>query len=320
MESSGTLVAPVARAFPQHGFRARLWLALNVVVDQPRLWAFGALGFALRGGIVALAAPIIVLPTQVEARALLGDNLGSTGFTGAFFVGLAAGALATTLLLVAVLVGLTAVERASFERIAGKFPKATRRTVLYRLFAVQLVTALAIALCAVPVALAAAEVAYSEVVRPTGAGSLYDRVLAGIAAPVFVLLFAVLVMELLSALTTREVLVRSQRQTAGRLWLLAALAAALTLPLRSPIRTLVTGATAWAITLAALLPAAWLISLSWQSVRGSYLTSLSLGETSTDVGMLIIATGLAAAFVLGILATGFASALRGALWSVERLS
>ena len=323
------LVAVGQRSATRPGWRAGISMAVEIVARAPRLWLYGALAFCLRGGIVALTVPIIVLPTQVEVRAILGGNLGSSGFTDGFWWMVSFGAIAATGALVAIAAALAWLELASFERVADRVgSREERRATRLQLFAVQLLALIALAIAAIPLALAVGEGAYEEVLRPSGTGSIYDRVLARVSQPIFLLIVAVVTVELLSALASREVLARAARSGAagsgtGRTFA-HALAAALVRPLRFPIRTLATAALGWVITVAAVAASAWLIGLAWQSVRSRFLTSVAFGnlgaDISADVEMFIIATALAAAFVAGILATGFASALRGASWSVERLS
>jgi hypothetical protein len=297
---------------------------IGIVEAQPRLWIYGALGFALRGGVLLLVLPIIALPTQVEVRGILGNNLGSTGFTDGFWGLVAAAAIVTTVAVAAIVLILAGLELASFERLSGRLgPSTDRRRVLLRLFAVQLLTVTALAACAVPLALAVGQVSYDEIVRPTSGASIYGRVFAGVGQPLLMFAIALLVIEMLSALTTRELLARSAREgtseDSARLWLLPALAGALSRPLRSPIRTVATAAIGWAVTAALVLPTAWAIAIAWQPVRGAFLQSLSFTDVGDDIGMLLVAVGLAGAFGLGMFVTGLGSAMRSALWSVERL-
>lgn len=297
---------------------------VGTVEAQPRLWIYGTLGFALRGGVLLLVLPIIALPTQVEVRGILGNNLGSTGFSDGFW-GLVAGvAIATTVVVAVIVLLLAGLELASFERLIGRLgPTVDRRRVLLRLFAAQLLTVTALAACAVPLALAVGHVTYNEIVRPTSGGSIYGRVFAGIGQPLVIFAIALVVIEMLSALTTRELLVRSARDGArgnsARLWLLPALAGAVSRPFRSPVRTVATAAIGWAVTAAVVLPAAWVIGIAWQPVRGAFLQSLSFADVGDDIGMVFVAIGLAGTFGLGMFAAGLGSAVRSALWSQERL-
>jgi hypothetical protein len=307
------------------GLKARVALAFSMVMEQPRLWAFGALGFSVRGGIAVLLAPVIVLPTQVEVRALLGNSLGSAGFTVGFWFLVAGAAAITTALILLVVFGLARLELASFQRLDGVgLPQPNRERAMFRLFAVQLLTVIALAAAAVPLALSVGHVAYDEIIRPSSTLPIYSRILSGVTGPLVFFVVAIFVLEALSSIATREVLAHASRlSTSGtrtRTAFLGTLGAALARPLRSPVRTIATAAIAWLATAVALVPAAWLIGLAWRPVRATFLTSLSFGDLHSDLGMYLVAVGLAGAFALALLATGFASALRGALWSVERLS
>jgi hypothetical protein len=306
------------------GWRQRVSTAFVTVAEQPRLWLYGSLGFMLRGGIILLMLPIVALPTQVEVRGMLGNNLGSTGFSDGFWGLVAVAAVLITVLATLAVLTLAGLELAAFERLVGyRGTSAARRQVFLRLFAVQLLSALALLTCAIPLAFAIGQVAYNEIVRPTSSASIYGRVLSGIGQPLYLFAAAVLIVEVVSALTTRELLVRNEHAGStdrhARLWLLPAIAAVLMRPLRSPVRTLATAAAGWALTALALAPAVLAIGLAWQLVRGTFLESLSFADLGDDLGMILMAVGLAAAFALGLLLTGFASALRSALWSAERL-
>ena len=115
-------------------------------------------GFSLRGGIVFLTVPILVLPTSVEVRLLLGDNLSSTGLTPGFFLLVAALSLATLGLALLVLYVLARCELAALTRFVnatsdrarnmrGRRRAACRRdahqAVTSRLFVVEAVALLA---------------------------------------------------------------------------------------------------------------------------------------------------------------------------------
>jgi hypothetical protein len=324
VQTSRAIAAPGVRTDAHPGWRERLASAIAITAGSRRLTLLGALGSSLRGTILILLAPIIVLPTQVEVRGLLGNNLGSSGFSDSFWVLVGGAAFTSTVLVALATLAIAATERASFETINGRLAPAIRNHVLLRLFAVQLLTVVAVVACAIPLALAVGHVTYDEIIRPTSAASIYARVLAAIGQPLFGFAASVLVIELLSALTTREVLARVAHTTtfAGspRLWLFPALLQALTRPLRSPIRTIATATMGWLAFLAALAPAVWLIGLAWTSVRSAFLTSVSLADLRADVGMLIVASGLALAFAVGLTLAGLASAFRSALWTVDRLS
>ncbi len=336
MESSRILVEPGLRTLARPGWRAGLAIALSAVASKPDLWLHGMIGFCLRGGVLLLTLPIIVLPTQVEARLLIGSYLGSTGFSPAFFGLIAAAAVVATGLTVCLLLVLARSELASFERLIEDQDAADmadlrpfdrsasgRARLLVPLFGVQVLAFVVLLAAAAPVAWAAAQTSFDEITRPSSSAPIYERVLGQIGGPLFIFLTALVVIEMVSALASRELLVRAFGwrgvPSKGRLWLLPAFVAAVIRPFRSPIRTVGTAAISWAVTVAVLVPAVWAITIAWAAVRGAYLTSVSLSDISADIGMIVAALGLSAAFVLAIALAGFASALRGALWSVDRL-
>ncbi len=139
----------------------------------------------------------------------------------------------------------------------------------------------------------------------------------------FFFLIALVVIEMISSLTSRELLVRAfgwrERGSSRRLWLIPALAAAAKYPFRSPVRALGTSVVAWTLSVVVVISSVWALSIAWTAVRGAFLTSVSFSDVSEDAAMLLAALGLSTVFVLAICLTGFASALRAALWSVDRL-
>ena len=167
------------------------------------------------------------------------------------------------------------------------------------------------------------QVSYDEVTRPTSAAPIYERVLGTVGELLFFFLIALVVIEMISSLTSRELLVRAfgwrERGSSRRLWLIPAIAAAVMYPLRSPFRSLGTSVVAWTLSAVVVISSVWVLSVAWAAVRGAFLTSVSFSDVSEDAGMLLAALGLSTVFVLAICLTGFASALRAALWSVDRL-
>ena len=336
MESSRILVAPGPRTLARPGWRARLSTALAIVASQPRLWLLGMVGFLLRGGVLLLVVPIVVLPTQVEARLLIGNYLGSTGFTGSFWVLLAATAVCAAVLSVAVLLVLARLELSAFERLmedpemvdhAAFEPtqpsRSGRRRLMLRLFGLQVLTFVAVIAAAAPLASAVGQNAFEEIVRPSSSASIYVRVLGGVGEQLYLFLIALVAIEMISALATRELLVRATgwrgNPSPRRLWLAPAIGSALARAVLAPLRTLGTAAIGWVATAAVLIPALGAISIAWQAVRATFLTSVGFSDTREVLGMFLVALGLSAAFVLATALAGFASALRATLWSIERL-
>ena len=71
----------------------------------------------------------------------------------------------------------------------------------------------------------------------------------------------------------------------------------------------------WLVTLAVLLPSLWALSLIWHSVEQGLA-----GFQAPVFGAVAPAiVGLAVVWAVALVLTGFASALRGALWTVQEL-
>jgi hypothetical protein len=271
--------------------------AFDIVAGQPQLWLLGSAAFMLRGGVLLLLLPLIIVPSPVEIRLMIGGNLGSTGFSPELVVGVLGFAVAATLVLMTMLYGVAWLEVWSFQRVApGPLGSAvSERKIAARVFSVQAAALSALALAALPLALGAINVAYGEIVRPTGSGPLYDRILGGVQGPLIFLGAALVVVEAVSAIASRRILARDfgvASPSSGRRW-----------------RPLV-AALGWLVTLAVLVPSVWALSLVWQSVKAGLA---GFGAVAPAI------VGLAVVWAVTVVLTGFASALRGALWTVQEL-
>jgi hypothetical protein len=295
-----TTAAPGRRSLP------RLFTVASAAVEsvwaRPALWLFGAAAFMLRGGIFVLLIPLVVVPTPVEIRLMLGGNLSSSGFSPELMIGILAFAILMTLLLMLVLYGLSWLEVWSFQRVAPGPLKAaaSERKAVSRVFSVQAGGLSALALAAIPLAIGAINVAYQELVAPAGTGPLYDRIIAGVEGPLLLLVAAIVVVEAVSAVFTRRALAKEfgmEPQAARRRW------------------RLVVAGLGWLVTLATLLPSLWALNLAAQWVKPALA-----GFQAPDLGTVLIAvTGLAIVWAVAVVLTGFSSALRGALWTVQEL-
>lgn len=327
MGPSRALVGTELRTLPRAGWRTGIDSAVLTVLGQPSLWLTGALGFLLRGGVLILLAPVLVLPTPIDIRTFLGSGLGSAGFSPELVGAIvAAGVVALGLVLVGLLL-LAWLELHNFERLTADpeaslhlgdrrlrhFSGSARRRLLLDLFGIQWAAFGLLALSSVPLVVMGLEVTYAEIIRPTSGEALYMRILGGLHQPLFLLVVALVVVEVLAATASRSLLSRRlvvaevseehRRET----------------PLRvvgAGLRTLVTAVLGWSVTLALVVPALWAISLVWQQVRA---TLLMPGTDDPAGAGLVMAGLLAAAWLAAIALAGFASALRGALWSVESL-
>lgn len=326
---------------PGSGWRRAVSAALTVVVSQPRLWLLGMLGFLLRGGLLVLVLPIIVLPTEVEVRLMLGANLGTSGLTPGFFV-LAgvAGAIAALLALLALLMVAIA-DVASFEQLVTApqtleqrgwrepigFAGASRRGLIWRAYAVQLAALLVLAAVAVPVALALNQATIDELLRPSSNTLIYQRVLSDAQQPVLLFVVALVLIEVFSAAAEQELLVRATGlrgawpASGGRRTRLTGFAHALGRPIRSPGSTLFAALVGWLVWLAAATIVVGALAFTWPQVEATFLALPVPGvpEAVHLLALFVVALVLAAVFVLGLLLFGVVSAVRAALWTVAGL-
>ena len=328
MGPSRAVVVGGLRTLPHSTWRSGVDGAAAVVIAEPVLWLTGALGFLLRGGIFVLIAAVIVLPTPIEVRSFLGEGLGSAGFSPTLIqTAVTAGAVVLGMAMFGLFV-LGWIELTAYERIVGdpeldgqregrrlvRLTGRARRRLLIDLFAVQWAAFSFVAMASVPLVLSAFDVTYREILRPSGGEALYLRVVGNLGQPLFMLAAAVVMVEILAATASRSLLARrllertSAEERAPRESLARVLAAGL--------RTMLTAMLGWSVTLALVVPALWALSLVWQQVRANLLL-----PTTPDAGTagLVVAGLLAAAWLVGIVLAGFASALRSALWSVESL-
>ena len=297
----GVVVTTVSggRAMPR--ILAVMGTAWEAAFRQRAVWLFGAASFMLRGGIFVLLVPLIVVPSPVEIRLMVGGNLGTSGFSPALLVAILAFAIAMTLLLMLVLYGLSWLEVWSFQRVNPPplAAEVNERKVVSRVFSIQAAALSALALATIPLAVSAINVSYRELVAPTGTGPLYDRIVAGVHGPLLLLVAAIVIVEAVSAVLSRRVLAQEFRiaPAGGRRW-----------------RPLV-AAVGWLVTLGALLPSLWALNLAATSVKQTLA-----GFESPDLAAVAVALlGLGLAWALAIVLTGFSSALRGALWTVQEL-
>jgi len=328
--TSRTIAVVGLRTAPGAGWRSDLATAGALLGGRPFVWLIGMIGFALRGGILLLTVPIVVLPTQVEVRFLLGGNLGSTGLSGGFYLIVVGATVLTFVAALAILYVLARIELAGFDALLAQRPALDplaetarvplaadrRRATIGELYVVQALGLLALLLAAVPLALAVGDATLSEILRPSSTGSIYARVAGQVVLPLVGFGVAVVVVELLSAVASRAVLMREhgiRPEGSGRP------ASFVRLLLAHPLRNLAVAALGWLLFLLAVGVAVAAIDLAWQAASAVFLSvswSSLLEELTAQAAAAFL---LAAVFGAGLLLAGLVSALRGALWSLASL-
>jgi hypothetical protein len=303
------------------GWRTDLGTTFAVVRDNPKLLLAGVIGFALRGGIVLLTIPVLILPTSVEVRLLIGNGLSSTGLTTGFFVAIAALTSLTLLLALVALYALARCEIAAFSRFVSYSNRADehpwtapaqlgrreRRALERRVFVVQALALLAVLAAAVPLAAAIANATVAEIMLPSSGASMYSRILADVIGPLVGSLVALVVVEAMSAMATRVVLSRAYGLKA-RIHVT-----------RHALREMAVAVAGWLLFFGALLVSVTVLGLVWQAVRSVFLaTDLSGGLPEVLAGLLV-ALLFAAVYAGALVLCGFASAVRAGLWTFAAL-
>jgi hypothetical protein len=273
---------------------------------------------------VLLLAPIIVLPTRVEVRLMLGGNLGSSGLTTGFWASVGVATIISTGLVLGVLYVLARIEIGAYERLAsdpelmagtGLAPDALapgadkdRGARMRDLFVVESLTLIALLLAAVPLAAAIGSVTLDEILAPSSVASLYDRVLSQLTVPLAIVAVALPIIDTVSAGAVRGLL-------AGRS-VGSAFVFSLGAILRRPVFWLATVALAWLSLVIVVIGVDWALSIAWQATRASFLATTSVSDMLNRVAPVLVAALLAGVFVCGLALCGYVSAFRNALWSV----
>lgn len=320
MGPSRALVRAGLRTPARPGWRAAAGQSLATVLATPALWLLGALGFLLRGGALVLVVPVVVLPTPVALRLMVGDNLTSSGLAPGFYGLVLAIAVVVVAVLLACLVVVANVEVAAFARLTARQP-ASRRNAVAGVFAIQLFALATLVAAALPLVAGAVSVTHAELLRPTLGAPLYDRILGQLGGPLYFLLAVLVAVEAASAVATRRLLTGAfglQRPVGSPL---TAMLVGLGRPVLRPLTTLGTALVGWFASLALLVPALWALSLAWGSARGALLAGqspvgLSGGE---EVGALVAVLLLCGVWLGALALAGLASAVRAALWTAEEM-
>lgn len=326
-ELDGTPVLPRrARA------RSDPWLgaaraALVLTATRPRLWALALAAFLARGGVVLLAAPIVVLPTFIGISNIVGPTsvtaagpsprlVALVAMTAAIVVlvaigGTLLGAAAETALVRAIAApegGLPAPERARAPGAVApgtapaRFRRAMARVAVLRL--VLLVPVVAAIAVAVPPWVVSA---YRELTLPSDvAVPLVVRVLAGAPGATGLVVVAWLAAEVVGGFAARRVVLLGAN--VGR-----ALAAGAADPLRAPGGTILTLLAALVPSVVALAPAAWGVAASWEVARRALVDDAG---AATAIGSSLL---LAAAWLGALVLAGILGAWRGTLMTAELL-
>jgi hypothetical protein len=299
--------------------------ALLVTLATPTTWPLALATFLLRGGIVLVALPILVLPTPVGIGVVFGPALTAIAFgsvspelvlaVGSTVIGLLAWLLAGGWLAAALEAESARIVDRDEEVVALRGPGATAATaptaadpaaarVAVRILAARLLASLPLALALVIGAVRLVVVTYRELTAPLDVATpILVRVLRGAPEVVIAIVVAWMIAEVVGALAARRIAL-------GGAGVASALRHALVTCARHPVSTLVRF---WVPTVALVLviaPSALAASAAFDA------TGAVLGRRSDPfaiLGGVIVFVGL---WIVGLLLASVVCAWRAAVWTV----
>jgi hypothetical protein len=296
--------------------RAALGDALLVTLATPATWPLALAAFLLRGGVVLVLLPIVVLPSPVSLGNVLGPALTTIVLSG----------VPVELILVVVLIAVgviawvvvggliaAAVETESARLVADQDDghasgildaPAIPGSVARRILAARLVAHVPTIVALIWGAARLVSVAYIELTSPTDVASpIVLRVVRGAPEVVAVVGLAWAAGEILGVLATRRIVFRGDG-------VLRALSGGLRTMIRYPF-VILAGFWVPAIGLAlVLVPSALAAALAWGAVRAA------MGSATNPLGPTLAVMAFVAIWMAGLFLVAVTTAWRGAVWSV----
>lgn len=298
-------------------FGATLVASFLIALSRPITWPLGLVGLLIRGGLVLLVVPIVVLPTPVGLANVIAPLIEDVAF-GRRPTDLLVLAVATVAAVVAWLIGggliAGAAERELVQLVAtddelavdgvvGPIPEVPGRA--WRIVAVRLIAHLPLLLALAWGALRLVSVAYRELTLPSDVATpVAVRVLGGAPDAVAAIGLAWLIGESVGALAVRRVVLFGDGVS-------RALRGALARFLRHPARVLGMNAATTVVLAAAVVLTAVATRTVWDALR----VALALGDDPFGPVPLVLALG--GLFGGGLVVIALLTAWRSAIWTVD---
>ena len=293
--------------------REGILAALLVTLATPATWPLALATFLIRGGIVVVVLPIVVLPTAVGLGNVLGPPLQSVAFgtiPGELIVGVGVAGIAV----VAWLVGggwLAAASEAHGAWIVGRendpatvaaSPRAG--SLALRILAVRLIAAIPFAVVLAVGSIRLVFVTYRELTAPVDVATpIVVRVLRATPEVVIAVVLAWMLAEILGAVAARRIALADAR--IGR-----ALRSAVSILLRQPGGSLARFWLPTLVLIAIAVPAALAAGSSWDAVGSA------LGGDADPVQSFLAVLVFVGLWVVGLMLIGVVCAWRAAVWTV----
>jgi len=296
---------------------ASLTVSLLATLANPTTWILALAGFLVRGGLVLVLAPIVVVPSAVGLANLVAPTL-----TSMVFGGISGGVLATVVLIVVgvaswlILGGFAAaaVEAEGARLIArdedvvgeaSRLGEPTRPGTMMRILLARAIAAgpLVIALASGSIRVVA--IAYRELTVPSDvAAPLVLRVVRGAPEAIAWIILTWIVAEVVGALATRRIVLAGDG-------VIAALGGSVRQIVRSPFRTVIAFVVPLGVLVGVLVPSAAASVVGWDTVRATI---------ANDAGPVTVGAWIAIFVGLwagGLVLIGMACAWRSAVWTLE---
>ena len=299
---------------------AALTRALLATLAAPATWPLGLAVFLLRGGLLLVVLPIVVLPSPVGLGNFLAPTLMSVVFQGLSIEVVAILSVAVLAIVTWVVVGglVAASLEAEAARIVaagdiatdggatrvGPGPVTPHRSVAVRILVARLIAHLPTGVASLWGSVRLVDVAYRELTSPDDVTSpIVLRVLAGAPEVTVALVVAWALGELTGGLATRRIVLDGSPTA-------AALRDAVMVATRRPLGLFAGFVVPLAGLVLVVLPSTIAASIAWSAVR---VAMRSPGELvfGTLAVMLFVSV-----WILGLLLIGVMTAWRGAVWSV----
>ncbi|MFP5342039.1 MAG: hypothetical protein ACLGIJ_03800 [Candidatus Limnocylindria bacterium] len=290
---------------------ATLVASLLSVLERPATWVLALAGFLIRGGLLLVLAPIIVLPSAIGLANILAPTLSSAllgGLTPTVLVlVVAAGGIGLAWIVGGGLIA-AALEAESVRIVAGgeAGPLPRRgRDVAWRILGVRLLAAVPLAITLGWAATRVVAATYREFTVPIDTTvPLIVRVARAVPDALAAIALTWLLAEVLGALAARRIVLAD----AG---IVRALGGSLGYLVRHPVRVLVAGAVPLLALALVVVPSAAAASSAWTAIRITLADGLP--PLLTLVAILVLVAVWAGQLVL----LGLVAAWRSATWTVE---
>lgn len=298
-------------------FGATLVASFLIALSRPITWPLGLVGLLIRGGLVLVVAPIVVLPTAVGLANVMAPLIEDVAF-GRRPDELAALAVAAGGVVLAWLIGggliaaaaerelvraVAADDELAIDGIPRSIPELPGRA--WRVVVVRLIAHLPLLLALAWGSIRLVSVAYRELTVPSDVTMpLAVRILAGAPDAVAAIGLAWLVGETIGALAARRIVLLGEGVP-------RALRGGLARFLRHPARVLGSSALTTAVLAAVIALTAMATNTVWDALR----VALALGEDPFGSVPLVLALG--GLFGAGMVVIALLAAWRSALWTVD---